>query len=81
MPTVSLGIIPLEADRSQLWPTEGFFMFDDEQVNVELVSAHLTVTQPHEIGLYAKTFADLAALSLVGAAARGRITAALHALG
>ncbi|MEV6590279.1 helix-turn-helix domain-containing protein [Streptomyces acidicola] len=81
LPSVSLGIIPLDADRSRLWPTEGFFLFDDEQVNVELVSAHLTVTQPHEIELYAYTFAELAELARYGAEARSLITKAIDALG
>ncbi|MGP3920684.1 DUF5753 domain-containing protein, partial [Nonomuraea sp. 10N515B] len=49
LPAVSLGIIPLGADRSSMWPTEAFFMFDDEEVTVELVSGHLTVTRPHEV--------------------------------
>lgn len=49
LPSISLGIIPVEADRSGLWPVEGFFLYDDEQVNAELVSGHLTITQPREV--------------------------------
>ncbi|MER5867082.1 helix-turn-helix transcriptional regulator [Kitasatospora sp. NPDC002040] len=81
LPAVSLGVIPLAADRSQLWPTEGFFMFDDDLVNVELVSAHLTITQPHEVGMYARTFADLATMAVYGSDARSLITAAIDAVG
>jgi transcriptional regulator with XRE-family HTH domain len=48
--SVSLGVIPLDADRSAGWPIESFWMFDDGRVCVELVSGYLTVTQPREIG-------------------------------
>ncbi|BCB78770.1 helix-turn-helix transcriptional regulator [Phytohabitans flavus] len=80
LPSVSLGIVPLDVDRSALWPLEGFFLYDDEQVNVELVSGHLTVTQPREIAMYADAFAQLADLAVYGAAARTLITAAIRAL-
>jgi hypothetical protein len=81
LPSVSLGIIPLTADRSGIWPVEGFFLYDAEVANVELVSAHLTVTQTHEIGLYAETFAQLGELAVYGAEARRLIKNAIDALG
>ncbi|MFE7838388.1 helix-turn-helix domain-containing protein [Streptomyces sp. NPDC057474] len=81
LPNVSLGVIPLSADRTALWPVEDFWIFDDAQVNVELVSAFLTITQPHEVGVYAQTFADLAELAVYGAPARSLITAAIDSLG
>ncbi|WEB42205.1 helix-turn-helix transcriptional regulator [Streptomyces yunnanensis] len=81
LPNVSLGVIPLGADRTALWPVEDFWIFDHSQVNVELVSAFLTITQPHEIGMYARTFADLADLAVYGAPARALITAAIDSLG
>lgn len=80
MPSVSLGIVPLGADRSSMWPAEAFFIFDDAEVTVELVSGHLTVTQPHEIGMYAGVFAELAELAVYGKAARALITRAITAL-
>ncbi|MDG4794459.1 helix-turn-helix transcriptional regulator [Micromonospora sp. WMMD1082] len=80
LPSVSLGVIPLGADRSTLWPVEGFWMFDDEQVSVELVSGHLTITQPREIAMYADVFTQLADLAVYGSAARHLITAAINAL-
>jgi hypothetical protein len=55
-------------------------MFDDQLVQVELVSGHLTVTQPREILMYAQTFTELAAIAVYGAAARARIAAAIEAL-
>ncbi|MFJ9728313.1 helix-turn-helix domain-containing protein [Streptomyces sp. NPDC101209] len=81
LPNVSLGVVPLSADRSALWPVEDFWIFDDAQVNVELVSAFLTITQPHEVGMYAQAFADLAELAVYGAPARSLITAAIDSLG
>jgi transcriptional regulator with XRE-family HTH domain len=80
MPNISIGVIPLNADRTALWPVEDFWIFDDAQVNVELVSAFLTITQPHEIGIYARTFADLTDLAVYGADARALITSAVDSL-
>ncbi|MFJ6695760.1 helix-turn-helix domain-containing protein [Streptomyces sp. NPDC091272] len=81
LPAVSIGIIPQNADRSTLWPVEGFFLYDDETVNAELVSAHLTVIQRHELAMYAQTFSELAELAVYGSAAREIITSAIESLG
>lgn len=81
LPSVSLGIIPLGLPRGVGWPVESFTMYDEAQVNVELVSAHLTVTQPREIEEYARAFTELAAIAVYGAPARSLITAAINALG
>ncbi|MFI5915785.1 helix-turn-helix domain-containing protein [Dactylosporangium sp. NPDC051541] len=80
LPAVSLGIIPLDADRSTMWPVEGFWMFDDSTVTAELVSGHLTITQPHEIAMYADVFRRLADLAVYGADARTLITRAIAVL-
>jgi len=80
LPSVSLGIVPLGAARTVMWPVESFAMFDDEQVAVELVSGCLTVTQSREVAMYAKVFAELAAQAVYGAAARALITGAIAAL-
>ncbi|MDR3032853.1 MAG: DUF5753 domain-containing protein, partial [Kitasatospora sp.] len=69
LPNVSLGIIPMAADRARM-PVEGFWIFDAAQVNVELVSGYLTITRPSEISAYAATFAELAEQAVHGAAAR-----------
>ncbi|MCX4636667.1 helix-turn-helix transcriptional regulator [Streptomyces sp. RPA4-5] len=81
LPHVSLGVIPLHADRTALWPVEDFWIFDEAQVSVELVAALLTITQPHEISMYAHTFAGLAELAVYGAPARTLLTAAIDSLG
>lgn len=80
LPTVSIGVIPLDADRSAMWPTEGFFIYDDEQVAVELVSGYLTITQPREIAMYAQTFTTLSEQAVHGATARRLIAEAINAL-
>ncbi|MBD0747999.1 helix-turn-helix transcriptional regulator [Streptomyces sp. CBMA152] len=80
LPSVSLGIIPLGTPRGAGWPVESFTLYDDAQVNVELVSAHLTVTQPGEITQYAKEFAALSAIAVYGTQAKALITAAVDAL-
>jgi transcriptional regulator with XRE-family HTH domain len=80
LPSVSLGIIPIGLDRDAIWPVEDFWIFDDKQVNVELVSGWLTITQPREISMYAQVFARLSELAVRGAAARKLVTAAIDAL-
>jgi transcriptional regulator with XRE-family HTH domain len=81
LPNVSLGIVPFQPDRDAAWIVEGFWMFDDEQVMVELVSGHLTVAQPREIAMYAQVFGELAELAVYGGAARLLIVGAVEALG
>nr|BFD90956.1 helix-turn-helix transcriptional regulator [Kitasatospora sp. Xyl93] len=75
-PTVSLGIIPIHTGRRRS-PAEDFYMFDDTQTSVELISGHLRLTQPHEIAMYADAFATFAEMALFGHAARHRIASAL----
>ncbi|MCI0689233.1 MAG: helix-turn-helix transcriptional regulator [Sporichthyaceae bacterium] len=70
LPSVSLSIIPDEADRSGQWLVEDFTMFDTTQVSVELVSGLLTITQPREIAMYVRVFTRLAELAVTGARAR-----------
>jgi transcriptional regulator with XRE-family HTH domain len=81
LPSVSLGIIPTGLERDVVWPVEDFWVFDDGQVNVELVSGWLTLRQPREIAMYVKAFGDLSQLAVRGAQARTLITAAIDALG
>jgi transcriptional regulator with XRE-family HTH domain len=69
LPSVSFGVIPADAERD-LWPAEGFWMFDEERVAVETVSAWLTIMQPAEIALYASAFEEFAKLAVYGAVAR-----------
>jgi len=80
LPNVSLGVIPMGIGRDVMWPAEDFWIFDDAQVNVELVSGWLTITQPREIAMYAKAFSDLSAAAVRGPGARALITSAINTL-
>ena len=80
LPSVRLGVIPFSADRTPLHPVEMFFMHDDTQVNVELVSGWLRVTAPSEIALYADAFAKLAAMAVYEQEARALIRAAIDVI-
>ncbi|WP_322751644.1 MULTISPECIES: helix-turn-helix transcriptional regulator [unclassified Frankia] len=72
-PAVSLGVIPASPDRGMAGPAEDFWIFDNDRVNVELVSGFLTVTQPTEIALYAQMFARFSEIAVYGARARDLI--------
>ncbi len=74
-PSVSLGIIPATLDRGPAGPAEDFWIFDSEQVAVELISGHLTITQPREVAMYAQMFARLAEIAVYGARARDLLAA------
>ncbi|MEV6394873.1 helix-turn-helix transcriptional regulator [Streptomyces sp. NPDC051907] len=80
LPNVSLGVIPMRPDRTRM-PVEGFWIYDSTQVNVELVSGYLTITQPREVATYADTFQELADLAVYGGEARTVIAQALQSLG
>jgi transcriptional regulator with XRE-family HTH domain len=80
LPSVSLGVIPMGAARDVMWPAEDFWIFDNAQVNVELISGWLTLTQPREIAMYGQAFSDLSDMAVRGAKARALITAAIDAL-
>ncbi|MGW7363074.1 helix-turn-helix domain-containing protein [Streptomyces sp. NPDC054841] len=81
LPSVSLGVIPMGAPRGNAWPTEAFSIYDDEQIGVELVSAHLNVRQPRGITEYVRAFTELAGIATYGAPARKLITSAIDVLG
>lgn len=73
-PAVSLGIVPASLERGVAGPAEDFWIFDNEQVNVELISGHLTITQPREIAMYAQMFARLSEIAVYGTRARSLLT-------
>ncbi|MGH3477510.1 MAG: helix-turn-helix domain-containing protein [Pseudonocardiaceae bacterium] len=74
LPRVILGIIP--ANAGYRVPTNQFIMFDNRLVHVETISAELTISQPREIALYNKTFAELSRQAVTGQAARTLIATA-----
>ncbi|MFD7536448.1 helix-turn-helix domain-containing protein [Streptomyces sp. NPDC059819] len=79
LPNVSLGVIPRAAPRA-MWGQETFLMLDD-QVAVELLTAEVTITQPSEVHMYARMFAELSLMAQHGAQARHLIDTARHSFG
>ncbi|NEA26605.1 helix-turn-helix domain-containing protein [Actinomadura bangladeshensis] len=79
LPSVALGIIPFSVLRD-MWPVEGFWILDEEQVVIETVSAKITVRQASEFDLYRRTFSELSSMAVHGRAARSLIMAAIAAL-
>lgn len=80
LPAVSLGVVPFATSARPMWAVEGFTVFDDARVHVELLSAQVTVTAPGEVALYLRAFSTLSELAVYGAPARALITAAIEAL-
>jgi len=72
---VTLGIIPASAER-RTTPAAGLWIFDQECVQIETVSAEITITQHREIAVYAKKFDLLARSAVTGSLARNLIIAA-----
>ncbi|WP_323183756.1 DUF5753 domain-containing protein [Streptomyces sp. NBC_01306] len=68
LPTVSLDVIPRTATR-HMWTLEGFLAFDDEQVQVETLSADITVKNPSEVALCLRAFSRLSTMAVHGARA------------
>lgn len=69
-PQVSIGIIPLGADRRDIWAMETFTLFDGTRASSELLAAEVNVTAPSEIEDYVKAFASLSTLAVYGMEAR-----------
>ncbi len=78
--SVSLGIIPIAAQRT-VWPLEAFYLHDDAQVVVEMLTVEMKVKQPRELADYARAFVGVAERAVYGDDARGLIGAAIDALG
>ena len=79
LPNISLGIIPLMAERVAVG-SAGFWIFDDDLVALETPTASIEVTQPQEIQLYARMFEVLKSAALYGKEARSLIVRTLGEL-
>jgi hypothetical protein len=66
---VRLGIIGFETQYVTA-PWHGFWLYDNEKVLVETMSAALDLRQPQEIELYGNAFEELAAVASYGKSAR-----------
>lgn len=79
LPTVSVGIIPLMAERAAV-AAAGFWIFDNALVALETPTASIEVTRPQEIDLYGRMFEHLQASAVYGKPARAMVTRALDDL-
>ncbi len=80
LPSVSLGIIPMRADRHGHRPRESFDVTDSDLVTIELLSGFLSLTHPDEVGGYAAAWEQLYSIAVHGKKARALIQGALDAL-
>ncbi len=80
LPSVSVGIIPLDADRRGHRPRESFEITDSGLVTIEMLTGFLSLTHPDEIATYVTAWEHLFSIAVHGGPARALITAALAAL-
>ncbi|MFD9621867.1 helix-turn-helix domain-containing protein [Streptomyces virginiae] len=80
LPSVSLGIVPLTAQRT-MWPLEAFYVFDDRQAAVETLTAEVNISQPRELADYLKAFSILSKMAVYGDDARRLINSAIDSAG
>ncbi|MCL7427702.1 DUF5753 domain-containing protein [Streptomyces sp. YS415] len=80
LPTVSLGIIPKATPERQHWPEETFHIYDDRQVNVELVSADVDLTESSEVASYIAAFEALRSMAVYRTQARELVLRAIESL-
>ncbi|GAA2608586.1 helix-turn-helix transcriptional regulator [Actinomadura fulvescens] len=78
IPSVALGILPFSRPRTQ-WVLENFTVFDGTKVEVEILSALVTITVPGEVSLYLAAFEDLFRSAVFGDEAGSLIEAARKA--
>jgi transcriptional regulator with XRE-family HTH domain len=76
LPNAAIGIIPASAART-MWSSPGFWIYDESRVLIETPAAELSITQPREITVYLRTFAELAAMAVYGSRARELISRAI----
>lgn len=76
---VRLGIIGFQTEYVTS-PWHGFWIYDNDKVLVETMSAELDLRQPAEVELYSGAFDELAAVASYGRSARAIINAAIDEL-
>jgi hypothetical protein len=76
LPRFTLGIVPIGSEF--IYTITNFTMFDRHKVQVETVSAELTISQPRELAYYEKAWAALQTQTVYGEDARHLITRALN---
>ncbi|EYT80931.1 helix-turn-helix domain-containing protein [Streptomyces sp. NPDC018057] len=79
--SVSLGIIPRDAARGAAHKAHDFWIYDDKIVQVEIVSAFLTLKQQHEVKRYLDDFHHLNELATAHGSAVPLLAKAIAAYG
>jgi transcriptional regulator with XRE-family HTH domain len=77
--TVKLGVVPSRT----VWPfhaDNGFWLYDEDAVIIETLTAELRLTHAEEVAVYARVHAALAEVAVYGTAARALIVRAIEAL-
>ena len=80
LPSVSLGIIPLRADRHGHRPRESFEITDTDLVTIEMLTGFLSLTHADEVTAYDTAWEQLYSIAVHGTKARALITDTLAAL-
>lgn len=75
LPNIRLGIIPFDKPYV-ISPTHAFWVYDDQLVVVETISAQLNLAQPQEIDQYIKAFEAMALTAVYDDKARAVLTRA-----
>jgi hypothetical protein len=80
LPSVSLSIIPMHADRRSYRPRESFDITDSDLVTIEMLTGLLSLTHPDEITAYATAWEQMHSIAARGKKARALIQDALAGL-
>lgn len=73
LPSVSLSIIPMRADRRGHRPRESFDLTDSDLVTIEMLSGFLSLTHPAEVAAYVTAWEELYSIAVRGKPARALI--------
>ncbi|WP_052441844.1 helix-turn-helix domain-containing protein [Streptacidiphilus anmyonensis] len=80
LPAVAFGVVPFSVERPNMWCPESFRIYDRELVQLETLTAVISVAAPADVALYERAFVELGATALYGPAATARIEAAMREL-
>jgi hypothetical protein len=80
LPTVTVGIIPMNADRRGYRPRESFEITDTSLVTIEMLSGFLSLTHRDEVSAYVQAWEELDSIAVHHAEARVLVRHAIAAL-
>jgi len=80
LPAVTVGIIPMDADRRGYRPRESFEITDTSLVTIEMLSGFLSLTHRDEVSTYMQAWEELDSIAVHHAEARALVRRAIAAL-